>query len=281
MERDIVDYALDYARSRKVEYVEARAQSTNHDELVIKNGTLDAFLSTINSGFCIKILADGGLGFASTNKWTKDEAKAVADTAYKFAKSAGRKEKITFTDEKGVETKWSVEQKEKIEDIPPEKKIDELMKVDKTLSSSEVKVPGRIIGTSIDLIEKYFVNSEGSAISSFVPKIGVFAFITVVENGKPEQAYKQFGRSGGWEAFDEWKVAETLLHDAQVLQKLIKEGKAVKAGKMDLICGTEVTGIASHESCGHPIEADRILGREMSQAGRSFIYPEGPYWIGT
>ncbi len=281
LERDIVDYALDYARSRKVEYVEARAQSTNHDELVIKNGTLDAFLSTINSGFCIKILADGGLGFASTNKWTKDEAKAVADTAYKFAKSAGRKEKITFTDEKGVETKWSVEQKEKIEDIPPEKKIDELMKVDKTLSSSEVKVPGRIIGTSIDLIEKYFVNSEGSAISSFVPKIGVFAFITVVENGKPEQAYKQFGRSGGWEAFDEWKVAETLLHDAQVLQKLIKEGKAVKAGKMDLICGTEVTGIASHESCGHPIEADRILGREMSQAGRSFIYPEGPYWIGT
>jgi len=62
---------------------------------------------------------------------------------------------------------------------------------------------------------------------------------------------------------------------------LIKEGKAVKPGKMDLVCGTEVSGIASHESCGHPIEADRILGREMSQAGRSFIYKDGPYWIGT
>jgi TldD protein len=155
------------------------------------------------------------------------------------------------------------------------------MEIDKTLASKEVKVPGRIIGCSINLIEKYFVNSEGSAISSFVPKIGIFAFITVVENGKPEQAYKQFGRSGGWEAFDEWKAAETLLHDAKVLQKLIKEGKAVKPGKMDLVCGTEVTGIASHESCGHPIEADRILGREMSQAGRSFIYPDGPYWVGT
>jgi TldD protein len=29
------------------------------------------------------------------------------------------------------------------------------------------------------------------------------------------------------------------------------------------------------------MEADRILGREMSQAGRSFIYPGGPFWLGT
>jgi TldD protein len=50
---------------------------------------------------------------------------------------------------------------------------------------------------------------------------------------------------------------------------------------MDLVCGSEVAGIAAHESCGHPMEADRILGREMSQAGRSFIYPEGSFWLGT
>jgi TldD protein len=50
---------------------------------------------------------------------------------------------------------------------------------------------------------------------------------------------------------------------------------------MDLVCGPEVAGIAAHESCGHPMEADRILGREMSQAGRSFVFKGGPYWIGT
>ncbi len=272
LNKDIVDYALDYARSKKVEYAEARAHSTQYEQLVIKNGALDAFVSTIDSGFCVRILAKDGLGFASTNKWTKDEAKSVVETAYKFATIAERKDKIAFADEKGVETKWSVEQK---------KKIEELMEVDKNIVSQKISIPGRMMGCSINLIEKYFVNSEGSVISSFVPKIAVFAFITVVEDGKPEQAYKQFGRSGGWEAFDEWMMTEELLHDAKVLQRLIKEGKTVKPGKMDLVCGTEVTGIASHESCGHPIEADRILGREMSQAGRSFIYPGGPFWIGT
>jgi TldD protein len=65
------------------------------------------------------------------------------------------------------------------------------------------------------------------------------------------------------------------------LKEVITKGKAVKPGTMDLVCGPEVTGIAAHESCGHPMEADRILGREMSQAGRFFIYEGGPFWIGT
>jgi TldD protein len=43
---------------------------------------------------------------------------------------------------------------------------------------------------------------------------------------------------------------------------------------MDLVVGPQVSGIASHESCGHPTEADRILGREASQAGKSFITPD-------
>lgn len=281
LDKDLVDYALDYARSKKVEYVEARAHNTEFEQLVIKNGTLDAFISAIDGGFCVRILADGGLGFASTNKWTKQEAKSVVDKAYGSARQARRKEKITFADEKGIETKWRVDQKKKIEDIPAEQKIKELMEIDRTLASQKIKVPGRIVSCPMKLTEKYITNSEGSSISSFVPKIAAFAFITVAENSKREQAYKQFGRSGGWEAFDEWKMTEALLHEAIVLQKLIREGKAVKPGKTDLICGTEVTGIASHESCGHPIEADRILGREMSQAGRSFIYPGGPYWIGN
>jgi len=281
VDKDLVNYTLDYAQGKKVDYAEARAHRTKFEQLVIKNGTLDAFISTVDSGFCVRILANGGIGFASTNKWTKDEAKAIVDKAHRFATIAKRKDKITFADEKGVKTKWSVEQKKKIEDIPPEQKINEFMEIEKTLASQEIKIPGRIMACPINLTEKYFVNSEGSEISSFEPKIAAFAYITIVENGKPEQAYKQFGRSGGWEAFDEWKMADALLHDAKVLQKLVKEGKAVKPGKMDLVCGTEVTGIASHESCGHPIEADRILGREMSQAGRSFIYPKGPYWIGT
>jgi len=155
------------------------------------------------------------------------------------------------------------------------------VEIGKFLASCGVNIAATVTSCSTDLTSKYYVNSEGSRISSFVPKIDVFVFITVAEQGKTEQAYEQFGYSGGWEAFHEWNATKKIIHNAKILKDVITKGKTVKPGTMDLICGPEVTGIAAHESCGHPMEADRILGREMSQAGRSFIFKGGPYWIGT
>jgi len=281
LEKDVVDYALEYAGGKDIEYAEVRAQNRKLEQLMLKNGILEAFLSSVNSGFCIRILADGGIGFASTNKWTKDEAKAVVDLAYRFAKAVRRKDKILFAEEKAVETTWEVEQKKKIEDVDSETKIKQFLDVDKALTSHAVNVPARVLECGIQLTQKYFANTEGSRISSFVPKIAAFGFITVVEQGKSEQAYEQFGYSGGWEAFEGWRMTEKLIHDVDVLKEVITKAKAVKSGPMDLVCGSEVTGIAAHESCGHPMEADRILGREMSQAGRSFIYEGGRFWMGT
>ncbi len=54
----------------------------------------------------------------------------------------------------------------------------------------------------------------------------------------------------------------------------IAKSKKLPIGKYDVILSPELTGIASHESCGHPYEADRILGREAAQAGKSFIKKE-------
>lgn len=281
LDKDLIDYALDYARNKKIEYAEVRAQSQDREGIILKNGILEAYSMVVNSGFCVRILTENGLGFASTNKWAKEEAKEIVNAAYKMANNAKRKTKIKFVEERTVNTSWKVQQKKKIEDIPPEAKINRLMEIDKTLTAQGINIPARMLSCSTALIQKYFVNSEGTIISSFVPLIGTYYFITIVENGKTEQAYKQYGYTGGWEAHDKWKVTEDLVREAKALQKLIREGKAVSPGKMDLVCGPEVVGIAAHESCGHPMEADRILGREMSQAGKSFIYEDGPFWIGT
>lgn len=281
MEKEIADYALEYARSKGVEYAEVRAQSQVQDRLMLRSGILEAYMSAVDSGFCVRVIANGGIGFASTNKWTKEEAKEIVDLACKYAKMAKRKDKIVFAEEKGMETNWTVEQKEKIENVSSEERIAKFVEINKSLASCGVKIAATMTSCTIDLTSKYFVNSEGSRITSFVPKIGAFIFITVAEQGKTEQAYEQFGYSGGWEAFKEWNITEKLIHNANVLKNVIEKGKTVKSGVMDLICGPEVTGIAAHESCGHPMEADRILGREMSQAGRSFIYKGGPFWIGT
>jgi TldD protein len=281
LDEEIVDYALEYAQSKKIDYAEVRAQSQVQDRIILRNEILEAYVSAVDSGFCVRIMSNGGIGFASTNRWSKEEAKAAVDLAFKYARAANRKDKLVFAEEKGIKTKWAVEQKKKIENVAPEDKISAFADVHKALASCGVKIPAVMSQVFIDLITKYFVNSEGSRISSFVPKIGAFLYVTVAEQGKTEQGYEQFGYSGGWEALGLWKIQERMIHSANVLRDVITKAKSVKPGETDLVCGSEVTGIAAHESCGHPMEADRILGREMSQAGRSFIYKGSNYWIGT
>ena len=281
MDRDILEYALDHALGKRVEYAEARAHSVHSEEIIMRNGTLEAYVQSVDDGFNVRVLADGGLGFASTNRWTKGEAEAVAEIACRLARASGRRDKIRFSEMEGNEADWGVEEEERVLDVDPESKIGLLAGIDKEVAAQGVEVPSRMLQCSVDLAEKYFVNSEGSKISSYVPRVACFCIVSVKEEGRVEQAMRQFGYSGGWEAFGLWNVAEELVHESLVLQRLIREGKPLKPGRMSLICGPEVVGIAAHESCGHPMEADRILGREMSQAGRSFIYPGGPYWLGT
>jgi TldD protein len=281
LDRDILEYSLKHALGKRVEYAEARAHSVYREEVLLRNGALEAYLQTVDSGFSVRVLAEGGFGFASTNRWAKEEAEAVVETAYKLARASGRVNKIRFSEMESNEADWRVGEKEKIMDVDPESKIGLLSGIDKEVTSRGVEVPTRMLQCYVDLTEKYFVNSEGSRISSYVPKVACFCIISVKEEGKVEQAMRQFGYSGGWEAFDLWNVSDELVHESMVLQRLIREGRPLEPGKTSLVCGTEVVGIASHESCGHPMEADRILGREMSQAGRSFIYPGGPYWLGS
>mgnify|MGYP001046541386 FL=1 len=281
IDEEIVDYALDYSQTKSVEYAEVRALSQVQDRLVVRNGVLEVYASSIDSGFSVRIMAKDGIGFASTNRWSKEEAKEIVNLAMRYASAANRKEKLVFTKEKAVEAKWAVTQKAKLEDASVQDKVAAFVEINRALSSCGVNVVATLSQFSIDLISKYFVNTEGSRISSLTPILGAFVFITVKEQGKTEQAYEQFGYSGGWEAFREWKISDRMIHDARVLKNVIIKAKAVKSGEMDLVCGSDVAGIAAHESCGHPMEADRILGREMSQAGRSFVYKGGNYWVGT
>jgi TldD protein len=85
------------------------------------------------------------------------------------------------------------------------------------------------------------------------------------------------GASKGWEATKEWGLLNRGETEAKTLEKLLIKGKRAKTGQMDLVVGPEVAGIIAHESIGHPAEADRILGREAAQAGKSYMEAS---WIG-
>ena len=107
-ERDLVDYAVDYARQKGTSYAEARFERQEPEQFILKNGTLDALYVGADRGIGVRVLAKGSLGFAATNVLTKADVKAIVDDAVKIAKASRRKTPITFAQEEAITTNWSV-----------------------------------------------------------------------------------------------------------------------------------------------------------------------------
>src|SRR2546428_2061901 len=274
-EMDLVDFAVDYARKKGASYAEARHEEQEQENFILKNGVLDALYVGHDRGIGVRVLVDGALGFAATNSRTKTDVRAIVDDAVKVAKASRRKTKITFAHEDAIEMNWSVPEQRKLADVPVEEKIAEIQSVDRDLMALGFKLPARSFQLSDTRMVKHFATSEGSGIRSYSPRLRTFYFLTVVEDGESEQTYRNYGWSGGWEGIQAWDLGKRVLDEARSMHRSLAEGKKSPEGKMDLVAGPQVAGIASHESCGQPTEADRVLGREASQAGKSFIPPDG------
>ena len=274
-EMDLVDFAVDHARSKGASYAEARYERQDPENFILKNGVLDALYVGQDRGIGVRVLVNGALGFATTNSLSKPDVRRIVDDAIKAAKASRRKSKITFAQEDAITMNWSIPERRKLASVPVDEKIEEMRAVDRDLMGLGYKIVARYFNLSDNRIEKHFANSEGSRIHSVSPRLRVFYFLTLVDGSNVEQTSRNYGWSGGWEGIKAWNLRERVLEEARSMQRSLVEGKKTPEGKMDLVAGPQVAGIASHESCGHPTEADRVLGREAAQAGKSFIPPEG------
>ena len=260
---EFVDKALDYA-SKKSKYAEVRFFSSTRNSVMMKNGAISASGYTVDSGMAIRML-NKSIAFSSINIGSWDRIKEEIDRAARMSEHPGRD---NFSNETPVKDEWRVSQKQKIEDLPFEERVNRLKELDGILADEKIAM--RILALGDNIEEEFNTSSEGMAIRSRLPKVSLFAMMGYMENGSFEQGTVEVGYSGGYEAFDSWNLTDKLKHESQVL-KMASKAKKLEDGTYDLIAGPEISGIVAHESAGHPTESDRILGREMAQAGESFI----------
>ncbi|MBW3022237.1 TldD/PmbA family protein [Candidatus Woesearchaeota archaeon] len=272
--KDYAEFALKYLQKLGVDYAEVRLEETNSESFVLKNGVPEVSGFEEIKGIGARFLIKNGLGFFSTNDFSKEKIKGLIQDAIKKVQKASKiKESVNLSEEPIHKKTYDVKQKIKIEDMGPDEKLKLLTDSDKAMVKSGVKVPSRYLSYSDMTTTEYFLTSEGSKILATVPRENYFFFVTVQENGKLSQRYSSFGATGGYEQVKIWNVSGMMVEEVKGLQKNLRNGIKVK-GKYDLICGPEVVGIMVHESVGHPYEADRIFGREAAQAGESFVTKE-------
>ena len=268
MNESLAQFALDCTQS---DYAEVRMEQSHGALIIVKNSNLDAFQLRNSYGLSVRVFQDGGMGFASTNVLTKEGIVHVVEKAQSLARTSAVKNRnpIGLSEEKMYTDSYTVPQKKKLEDTDRSQELLALnthLRSEKALASQyhEYLDEQRI---------KFFINSEGAEIRSEIPRTELFVILTVEEGNKSEQCQVQFGGIGGWETVEGFNLYEKLSREIKVVHRALKEGVKAPSEPVSLVVGPEVIGIAVHESCGHPFEADRILGREAAQAGESFVKP--------
>lgn len=278
LDEDLAQSLIDVASKHRPLLAEVRLEERQIRQVAVRAGEVSSVNSSRDAGMNVRIVLPSGIGFAASNVLSRTEGLRLVKRALSQAKCAGRRSPVTLSEETPVRTRWDVAERVKLRDVSVEDKVARLRGIDAAVVSTKIKVQGRYYELIDWEVNGLYVNSEGSNISSHIPRMAVSSYNLVSANGETEPSMREWGASGGWEAFDGWHLEEVLPTEVRMLKNQLEKGRRVKPGRYDLVCGPEVMGIAAHESCGHPMEADRILGREMSQAGRSFVSPE---MIGT
>ncbi len=274
---DLIEFAVDYAQQNGANYSEARFQSKDGTNIIVKNGELQGVSVIKDSGIGIRVLVDGGMGFASTNILEKGSIEESVEIAIKLARASSklRKEKIEFSEETFQRIKYEVEMKKDFTQLNFEEKMEYLKKVEEKVKDTKINVPMRFLSYRDWLENKIFANSEGAWVESIIPRVYMMYNLVVLENGQMEQApFVEHAFSGGLENIEKDKPWDKAAEDVKALKALIENGVSTPEGNVDVVISPEVSGIAVHESVGHPYESDRIFGREAAQAGESFVKPD-------
>src|SRR3984885_12380929 len=268
--------ALDTAMRRGVSYADARAIEIRDRQVSTKNGKAGHVSSSVSMGLGIRVLAYGCWGFAATDDLTKDGVQAAAALALAIARAGtlARKQDVTLAPEEKYEAEWVSPIRIDPFSIPVDRNVALLLEVDRELRRN----PGVTLAEgamSFEARRQVFASSLGSLIDQTRYLSGVgYAALAYKDGEIQKRSYpNSFGgqhQLKGYELIDEWDLVGNAGRIAEEAVALHGADQCPE-GEFDLILDSSQLGLQIHESIGHPIELDRVLGSEANYAGMSFL----------
>jgi TldD protein len=274
--KEIGSWALNVCNAAEVEYAEARIVDERQRALATKNGKIGTASDSESLGLGIRVLANGAWGFAATEDLTRSGVEAAAAHALEIARASAsvKQQDVRLAPEESHQDDWASPCRIDPFSISVEQSLELLMKVDAELRS----VSGVTLAeTNMNFrrYEQWFYNSEGSDIHQLKHTTGVgYAAYSFEGTEIQKRSYpNSFGgqwQDKGYELVEELKLVENARRIGEEAVALHKADQCPQ-GNFDIILDSSQLGLQIHESVGHPIELDRVLGMEANFAGTSFL----------
>ncbi|TDF41968.1 TldD/PmbA family protein [Alteromonadaceae bacterium M269] len=287
--KKLANIALNAAKAKGATYADARIGRYLNQFVTTREARVSNIVNTESAGIGVRVIANGTWGFASTSNMTPDSIARTAEkaVAVAIANSKFQTAPVKLAPVKGVgDVSWQTPIKKNAIEIPIKEKVDLLLSV----NDAAMKNGANFINSSLFLVneQKYFASTDGSYIDQDVHRLWAPFTATSVGpegfkqrnglgnpvgmgfeylEGKEEDKIRVSGANIGY------KNSYDIIEDAAEAGKQLKaklKAKSVEPGKYDLVLDPAHLMLTIHESVGHPLELDRVLGYEANFAGTSF-----------
>lgn len=290
IKKRLADAALNAAKSKGATYTDIRIGRYLNQFVVTREDKVQNIVNTESYGVGVRVIADGCWGFAAVvdAKSEADTARA-AEQAVAIAKANAKllKEPVMLAPQKGFgEVSWKTPIVKNAFEVPIQEKVDLLLGV----NDAAMKNGANYVNSIMFLVneQKYFASSDGSYIDQDIHRTWPIFNVTCIDpkSGKFETRNALSAPMGmGYEYLQtnpkdkitgvttRYNKGYDMLEDAIAAAQQAKaklSAKSVEAGKYDLVLDPSHLWLTIHESVGHPLELDRVLGYEANFAGTSF-----------
>jgi TldD protein len=271
--RELLDDLMDSA-ARRAEYADARFVRTRAEKLSTRNGVLDLLDSDESEGIGVRVRVGGAWGFAAVHGSDRGEAETALERALAVAAAQPAATGGPLAPEPPALGTWETPVERDPFALPLEEKLAVLGAIDAAMRT----VPGvnlTLAQFQARRVETLFASTEGALCEQRTTECGG-GIVAVAADGSESQtrsypaSHGGLVAQGGYECFlalDLPGAAPRVSEEAVALLR----APACPPGRKTIVLAGEQLGLQVHESVGHAVELDRVLGRELSYAGTSFV----------
>ena len=265
---------IDRIKAKGASYLDARYYPFEEsNQLFMQNGNLKNASSSGESGVGVRVLYKGAWGFSASSDL--GNLAGLFDKAFENAKAAA--ERVTFpirlAEKDAIRAQFASPCGINPFEVPLADKVAFLKSMDDKMNQEGIFLRN----SSMTFVRKQivFVDSEGSEIEKLITEVFAALEVNGTDAGGAMHERKfHLGQQGqptrGWESIDPALFNENAERIVRELKEMVAAEDCPKEDRSVIIL-PGMMFLQTHETIGHALELDRILGYELAFAGGSFV----------
>ena len=273
---ELATLALDTAVSAGADYADVRAVTEETESLTVQDQRVEGVARETTRGVGIRVLVDGAWGFAGTARLDSANITQAARAAVAIARASvpARRRPIELAPLDVLTGSYVTPHDVDPFDVGLEEKLQLLL----AATAAARQVQGLAFArASADAWKttKWFLSSDGARLEQTLLQVagGVESIAvddTQVQSRSFPNSFRGYCATGGWEDIVALDLAARAPGFAEQAVALLTAPELPESTGTLVLDGSQVA-LQVHESVGHPLELDRILGYEAAYAGTSWV----------